>query len=230
MTPPKMVPYWLVSRGSVTTRRARLRDWLASGELATSKRTQGKNAAMSQPLPQTPRKPERAHFAALPTSELVLRMRVGVENFDARVVKFNDAQLDQVFPAEAGVGLWSCRTLLGHLADSELADAHRIRRLVAEENPVLGVWDENAFADLGLYGKPGSTEKFPVGLFIATVHTLRQWTTHFLGTLDAAAWSRRALHPEKGELTVRTLVEFNVWHLEHHAWYLNRKVEMLAGK
>jgi hypothetical protein len=195
----------------------------------TPKRTPGKNARMSHAT-TAPSKPDRNAILALPTSELILRARVGVENFDARLMKLSDAQLDRTFPASAGIGEWSCRVLLGHLADAELANVHRIRKMLAEEHPVLTPWDENAFIDAGLYGKPGTTARFPIGGFVATLHTLRQWTHDLLTTLDEKAWQRAGLHPEKGELTVRTIVVINTWHLEHHAWFLNRKVEAMAGQ
>src|SRR5690606_14258592 len=89
----------------------------------------------------------REEIQRLPDAELLERYAAGIENFDRRVVKLTDEQLDQAWLPEAGVGRWPARVLLGHLADAELVFVHRLRRAVAEENPVLSVWEENAFVD-----------------------------------------------------------------------------------
>lgn len=161
---------------------------------------------------------------------MVDRYAVGVENFDRRVFELNDGELDTAFLPDAGVGRWPARVLLGHLADAELAQVHRIRRTVAEEHPVLATWDENAFIDAGLYGRPGSGADYPAGAFVAVIHTLRKWAAQWLRTLPEEAWERKALHPERGELTVRLMTAHITWHLEHHAWYLNRKVDLLLRR
>jgi len=177
----------------------------------------------------------------LGNNDLVARFALGVENFDRRVAELNDSQLDTAFLPDAGVGRWPIRVLLGHLADAELVFVHRMRRAVAEDNPLLAVFDEQAFIDAGLYGsgpdgtaRPGSdapsAPRPPIGAFIATVHTLRKWTAEWLSSLTPKHWERGALHPERGPLTVRRIAEYDVWHLEHHAWYLNRKIVRFLGE
>lgn len=165
---------------------------------------------------------DRTKFAELSNADLIVRFGRGVENFDRRVFDLTDAQLDTAFLPSAEIGRWPCRVLLGHLADAEVAQAHRIRRAVAEVSPVFSAWDENAFVDSGLHSGP-------IAGYVAVIHTLRKWTAEWLVMLDTAAWARKALHPEKGPQTVRRLVENPAWHLEHHAWYLNRKVEKFLG-
>src|ERR1044071_1538478 len=70
-------------------------------------------------------------ISALATPALLARFRKGVENLDRRMFWLKDAQLDSAFLPSAGVGRWPVRVLLGHLADAELAVAHRMRRTVA---------------------------------------------------------------------------------------------------
>ncbi|MBX3357468.1 MAG: DinB family protein [Phycisphaeraceae bacterium] len=167
---------------------------------------------------------------ALSQPELVARFGAGVEAFDRRVFELDDAGLDTAFLPSAGVGRWPCRVLLGHLADAELSFVQRLRRIVAEDGPVLEAWDENAFIDRAvMYGTPQTGSRFPIGAFVATVHTLRKWTHEWLAGLPPEAWARTGMHTVRGEMTFRTVLEYDVWHLEHHAWYLNRKVERLLG-
>src|SRR5688572_20097729 len=149
---------------------------------------------------------------SLPDAELIARYRRGLERFDSRIFELSDEQMDLAFLPDAGVGRWPVRVLVGHLADAELAFTHRMRRAVAEENPVLAVWDENAFIDAGLY----AGGQYPMGGFIAAIHTLRRWTAEWLATLTPEQLERKALHPERGPLTVRRMLVMTTWHLEHH--------------
>lgn len=163
--------------------------------------------------------------SAMPTSkaELVARYRLGVENFDRRVFDLSEAQLDTAFLPDAGVGRWPVRVLLGHLADAEIVFAHRMRRAVGEESPIVALWDEDAFVDSGIYSAQ------PIAGFIATVHTLRRWMAEWLAGLDEAQMGRKLLHPENGEMTVMQVLVYATWHLEHHAEFLRRKVEKMLG-
>lgn len=174
--------------------------------------------------------PAISAFQAMSDQDVLARYRVGVERLDRRVFELSDAQLDTAFRPEAGVGRWPARVLLGHVADAEMVFVHRIRRAVGEDGPVFALWDENAFIDRGLYGTPETGSKHPVGAYVATVHTLRLWTGPWLATLPASDWARQGMHPERGPMSVRTILNYATWHLEHHAWYLNAKVRRLLGE
>ena len=42
-------------------------------------------------------------------------------------------------------GKWSVRQILAHLADGELVGAHRMRQVIAEDNPTLIAFDQDAW-------------------------------------------------------------------------------------
>ena len=164
-------------------------------------------------------------LASVSDSDLVIRYRKGLELVDARVFELSDAQLDTAFLPDAGVGNWPARVLLGHLADAEIAYTHRMRRAIAEDSPVVNAWDENAFVDAGLY----VDGRYPVAGFIAVIHTLRRWTAEWLATLSPEQFQRRVMHETKGEMTVRKMLDYTTWHLEHHVRFLNAKVCKFLG-
>ncbi len=178
-------------------------------------------------------------LATLPSAELIARYRKGVENFDRRLFKLTESQIDQAFLPEADVGRWPVRVLLGHLADADLAQAHRMRKAVGEDNPVLACWDENSFIDHDVYGLNHAPATDPaaqqhavmnvLGGNVALIHTVRQWTGQWLSTLTEAQLSRTAMHPERGPLTVKLMLAYMVWHLEHHARFLACKLDRLVG-
>lgn len=174
--------------------------------------------------------PNRKDIRALDPGTLVARMRVGVEHFDPRVFDLSDGQLDLAWLADSGIGRWPIRVLLGHLADAEIVNAHRIRRAFAEDRPTFSVWDENAFVDSGLYGCSALTAfRPPIGGDVGAVHTTRCWLVAMLAQLEESHWSREAMHPEQGPVSVRDIAADTCWHLEHHAAYLNAKVARMLG-
>lgn len=159
--------------------------------------------------------------------ELLVRYLRGVENFDSRVFDLTDEQTDREFAPEEGAGRWSVRTLLGHLADAEMVFTHRIRRIVAEDGPVLALWDQDAFIDGGIYGPE---LRSPVAGFVAAVHTMRRWTAELLLALTPEQWERTAMHPEQGQIGMLKLVEYATWHVEHHAGFLKQKLDVMLGE
>ncbi|HVZ94708.1 MAG TPA: DinB family protein [Phycisphaerales bacterium] len=205
-------------------------------------------------------KPDLKDFFALPIPDLVERFATGSSRLDSRLLKLDNEQLDTFFRPEADVGRWSCRVLVGHIADADLVFIHRMRRTVAEDHPVLAPFDEDAFIDAGLYQPSVASERgtvplqasglgpttaaqpsaapptsrkphtnLPIAGFVAVIHTLRLWHADWLRTLSNEAFRRTALHPQRGEQTVQTILVYDTWHLEHHAWFLDRKLDRLLG-
>lgn len=166
---------------------------------------------------------------------LLERFAGAIELLDPRVFALDDEGLDRAFLADAGVGKWPIRVVLGHLADSEVVQTHRIRRALVEDGPTVQTWDEQAFVDSGIYGGGiapgfgGGPVRPPVGAFVAAVHTLRRWTAATLALVPDGAWERGTMHPEFGALSVRRMVCFDTWHFEHHARFVNAKVARLLG-
>ena len=178
--------------------------------------------------------PKVEAFFDRPVHEILVQYRHGIECFDRRIFMLDDAQLDTAFLPEAGVGRWPVRVLLGHLADAELVFVHRMRRAVGEENPVVALWDEDSFIDSGIYGRAGApaaghSTAYPIAGFVAVIHTLRRWHSEWLATLTPAQFERALLHPQRGAMTVRRVLDYSTWHLQHHAWYLNAKVTKMLG-
>ena len=81
--------------------------------------------------------------------ELLERFRRGPEIVAVSTTGASGAQID-FLPAP---GKWSVRQIACHLADAEGLGAIRFRRLVAEENPDLGDWDRDAWAEKLGYNK-----------------------------------------------------------------------------
>jgi DinB superfamily len=93
-------------------------------------------------------------------------------------------------------GEWAIIEVVGHLADTEERVLARVRRMLAEDNPELELFDQAALAeqrrylDLDLEGELGRLEQ------------LRHQHVAELEALDGSGWERTGRHGEHGELTV----------------------------
>lgn len=178
--------------------------------------------------------PHKDEVLGMAPEALLMRFRDGIEMVDPRVFEMDDELLDRAFLDDAGVGKWPIRVVLGHVADTELVQTWRIRRTLVEDNPVPATWDEAAFVDSGIYGGDiayagGGALRPATGAFVAAVYTMRQWTASTLAIVPPEAWERACMHPEFGRLSVREMLAFDTWHLEHHLRFVNLKTERLIG-
>src|SRR3954447_19669284 len=74
--------------------------------------------------------------------ELIAQYREGPGMVEELVAALSEDELDQ---APAGGG-WTAREVIHHLADSEMTSAIRVRKLLAEDDPVIQGYDEGEFA------------------------------------------------------------------------------------
>ncbi len=76
-------------------------------------------------------------------SELLERFRRGAEMVAVSITGAAGAELDWA----PEPGKWSIRKIVAHLADSEVVATTRFRHVIAEENPKLEAYDQNAWAE-----------------------------------------------------------------------------------
>jgi uncharacterized damage-inducible protein DinB len=108
-------------------------------------------------------------------------------------------------------GKWSIRQIVAHLADAELVFAHRFRQVIAEENPTLVAFDQDAWARNLDY-----TRRKPKAS-LETFRRTRAENHELLKDLPESAFARTGNHTERGPLTLRRMVELAAEHAEAHA-------------
>jgi hypothetical protein len=52
---------------------------------------------------------------------------------------------------------------------------------------------------------------------------MRRSNTALLKRLSIGVWKRKVRHPERGLLTVESLIGMNIWHLEHHLGQMEKR-------
>jgi hypothetical protein len=108
-------------------------------------------------------------------------------------------------------GRWSARQIVAHLADSELVSAHRMRLVLAEENPTLTAFDQDAWARNLDYARRKPKQS------LETFRRLRAENLELLTGLPESAFERAGNHTARGPVTLRGLVEGIAAHAESHA-------------
>ncbi len=142
---------------------------------------------------------------------LVERYRQGTACVLAALDGVTDEELD-ARPADGG---WSAREVVHHLADSETMAATRLRRLLAEDSPVIHAYPEEVFAARLRYDRP-------LGTSLAVLEAVRAASLELLELLDDADWDRIGTHTEDGPYDVGTWLRTYAAHAEDHAAQLTR--------
>ena len=152
---------------------------------------------------------------------LVARYAAGAGVFEAAVTGLSDAELDaRPFPGE-----WTVREIAHHLADGELNSAVRLRRLIAEDEPVLAGYDEMAFSRRLHYGER------PIAASVAAMRAARDATLTILERLSVAEWARTGTHTEQGPYSVEAWLRDYASHPHEHADQARRVLEAVrAGR
>lgn len=112
---------------------------------------------------------------------------------------------------------WSIREVVVHILDSDLAATHRLRRIAAEETPLLIAYDETAFVKNLHYDTANLT--LVTELFAMN----RKFTAEFLRTLPPEAFARVGIHNQRGKVTLGEMIGMYVNHLSHHEKFVVAK-------
>jgi len=140
-------------------------------------------------------------------ADLLERFRRGAEMIAVATTGAAGAELD----FHPGDGQWSVRQIVCHLADAELVGADRFRRVIAEENPTLIGFDQEAWARNLDYAH----RKMSAAL--DSFRRLRGENHELLKGQPEAAFGRIGTHSERGPMTLLDLLRTYAEHAENHA-------------
>jgi len=136
---------------------------------------------------------------------LLLEMyRAGVGAVREAVASLSITDLDRHAGQE-----WTAREVLHHLADAELIEGVRLRRIVAEDGPNLEWADEEEYARRLHYDRP-------VDASIALFESLVVANVELLRSLDEAQWRREGWHSRGGRYTLDGWLAEMAHHTQDH--------------
>lgn len=121
----------------------------------------------------------------------------------------SDMSRDQL-TARPVAGKWSTLDVVAHLADSDQAWCHRMKRVISEERPLLIGYDESGFtAALGYADRDIAFE-------LDLIDAQRRQMAAALRSLPESAWDRTGVHNERGLVALREMVVIETEHVTHH--------------
>lgn len=120
-------------------------------------------------------------------------------------------------------GKWNIRQIARHLADTEIVAAMRLRQIIAEDRPLMVVFDQDLWADRLFYTECDAFDS------ASKFRALRTDMSAILDSLPAEAFARVGLHPERGAGTLAEWVKRFGVHVETHAGQI-RRIREACGK
>jgi hypothetical protein len=141
---------------------------------------------------------------------LLARYATGFDEVASAVEGASEADLDRHGPTG-----WSARQVVHHLADSETMAATRVRRLVADDDPVIQGYDEPVWAERLHYDRP-------IEASLALVGAVRSASHELLTNLTTGEWDRVGIHSESGAYSVDRWLEIYSDHCHEHADQIRR--------
>jgi hypothetical protein len=109
-----------------------------------------------------------------------------------------------------GDGRWGIRTIVCHLADTEIVFAMRIRQMIAEENPIIPAIDQDLWADRLDYSKRKLSQA------IETFRRTRAENYELLKDLPQEVFARTGQHSKRGIVTIMDMLKIFAQHPEKH--------------
>lgn len=143
--------------------------------------------------------------------DLIARYKDGYQAVVAALDGITDSELDTRTEADP----WTPRDIVHHLADSEMTSAIRIRRLLAEDSPVIHGYDEQGFARALHYDRP-------IDSSLDALRAARRSTASLLDCLKDEEWLRAGTHSESGSYTVEDWLAIYASHAHDHAEQIRR--------
>jgi len=120
-------------------------------------------------------------------------------------------------------GKWSAAEIVHHLADSEMTSAIRLRKLLAEEHPLIQGYDQEAWA-----AKLRYTAR-PLAPSLAAFKAARESTAQLLETMSDAEWKHPGWHTESGPYHAEKWLQIYAAHAHGHAAQIRRLREALGS-
>jgi hypothetical protein len=150
---------------------------------------------------------------------LVARYRDGADAFRDAIAAVTEAELDRTGIEDE----WTVREIAHHLADSELASAIRLRRLVAEDEPLIEGYDEEAYVR-----RLHPTER-PIAASVDAAAAARASSLSILETLTEDEWARTGRHSDSGAYSVEEWLRTYANHPWDHADQARRVLAALRA-
>jgi len=145
-------------------------------------------------------------------ARLIQQYRAGYDQVVRALEGFPAAKLTaRPFP-----GKWTAAEIVHHLADSEMTSAIRLRKLLAEEFPVIQAYDQDRYAEVLRY------QERPIQPSLEAFRYARESTAQLFDHMTEADWRKLGWHSEAGSYHTERWLEIYAGHAHGHAEQIAR--------
>jgi hypothetical protein len=160
--------------------------------------------------------PTMEEYATQPTAQRLERLTRTADQLTAAIKGRNEA----VMARRPDGKNWAPKEIVCHLRDTEEAFAARFEQILAMDvDPKLGGPTADRWAAERQYLRNDALEA--IGAF----RKRREDNLATLRALTPAQWSKGALHPVRGRMTLDTFLALMAWHDDNHLDQLARALE-----
>ncbi|HKR59790.1 MAG TPA: DinB family protein [Pyrinomonadaceae bacterium] len=152
-------------------------------------------------------------------NELIARYNTGYDEVIGALKDFPD----ELMTEHPLPGKWSAREIVHHLGDSESTSAIRLRRLLAEDRPVIQGYDQDEYATRLKYNERNMEPS------LEAFRAARATNSQLFNLMTEADWKREGEHTESGRYTAEHWLEIYAAHAHNHASQIRRLREALRA-
>jgi hypothetical protein len=143
-------------------------------------------------------------------TQMIEKIRVLPSQLKKAVAGLSDAQLDTPYRA----GGWTVRQVVHHVADSHMNAFIRMKLILTEEHPTIKPYDQDAWAVLA------DSQRVPLAPSFEIIDGIHDRWCRLLESVPDVGWGRSALHPERGEVTLESMLVTYAGHGEKHVEHI----------
>jgi len=141
-----------------------------------------------------------------------------------RVREATQGLSEQLLNYRPSEGAWNIREIVVHLCDAELVGIHRMKAVIAEQNPLMIAFDQDLWTSRLKYAT--LDHEFYLQLF----RMLRESMAAVLRSLAPDDWNRSGIHNVAGKLTLKDIVENYIEHVNAHLKQIERNKKAFAER
>ena len=137
---------------------------------------------------------------------LVEEIRILPNQIELAIKNLNNPQLDTPY----GEGKWTIRQVIHHIADSHMHAYIRTKWTFTENEPRLKTYEQNDWAILS------DAKTAPIDFSLSIISGIHSRWHFWFSSLNENDFSRKAIHPENGEMTLDLFLKIYCNHGKNH--------------
>jgi hypothetical protein len=154
------------------------------------------------------------------TQEVNSEMRSGfIQTIEVLPYKFrqavkglNNEQIDTPYRPEG----WTVRQLVHHIADSHINSFCRFKLGLSEDTPTIKPYDEASWAEMA------DSKNAPIDLSLNMIDGVHARWALLLKSMSDADFDRNINHPERGSMSLNSMLSLYDWHSKHHTAHVTK--------